>query len=246
MGGGAKETRLGSASNLEPPLIHGPWTMGQGWDCARKRYGPAYSTLMYVICTCRTQCNTLCLTDRQKKLPGVPCGGGASQCRRDLQCGRCRRERTARCNPDCARADNGRGGVKETRDRGLWEEEEATAAAERDGGVSVAKVTRWMSKQKQGGVNGAHQMHPASPMQARDRWGPPFSTASLFFWERVGQRGRWQGDSAWANEGGRACPNQPGRSSCPPRASPLLGVVLWRARTVCGESPSPITFPSTP
>ncbi len=29
-GGGAKATRLGSASNLEPPLTHGPWTMDHG------------------------------------------------------------------------------------------------------------------------------------------------------------------------------------------------------------------------
>ncbi len=94
-------------------------------------------------------------------------------------------------------------------------------------------------------MNGVHQMHPASPMQGRDRWGPLCSTASLFF-------GSWWGSGADGKAtapgpaGGQACPNQPGHSSCPPRASPLLGVVLLRARTVCGESPSPITFPNTP
>ncbi len=49
MGGGAKETRLGSASNLEPPLIQ--WTMDHGPRMGLRQktlWGPAYSTLMYL------------------------------------------------------------------------------------------------------------------------------------------------------------------------------------------------------
>ena len=76
MGGGAKETRLGSASNLEPPLIQ--WTMDHGPRMGL-RQKTLWARLQYLdVCTCRTQCNTLCLTDRQKKLPGMPCGGGES------------------------------------------------------------------------------------------------------------------------------------------------------------------------
>ncbi len=177
----------------------------------------------------------------------MPCGGGESmQARSAMRALQARTDSQLQSRLLEGRQQT-RGGDKQTR-----------PCAVGGGGGNSSSKEGWRSKRckshsmdeqaEQGGVNRAHQtqMHPASRMQGRDRWGPPCSTASLFFWEPVGQRGRWQGDSAWASGGGRACPNQPGRSSCPPRASPLLGVVLCCARTVCGESPSPITFPSTP